>query len=98
MTTVTLKTPIEFEGTPIEKIDMDLDSLKGFDMKECAKQARRTMTERGEVAMAIEVENDFTIAVAARAAKKPTELFDQLSMPDYIAVLSTVRSFLFSGQ
>jgi len=95
--TLTLTESITFEGETIEVIELDFPALKGKDLAACSRRVRQRLAGGGELPVAVEMDPDFALAVAAVAAGKAVELFDELPAPDYMRVLAVTRNFLFSA-
>lgn len=89
-----LKTPIDFEGKPIEEISLQLDTLTGGQLLAIERRVRAEMHTRGEVPLSMETDSSYLIAVAAAAAGKPVELFESLRAADFTAIKMAVQNFL----
>ncbi|WP_141296429.1 phage tail assembly protein, partial [Brevibacillus centrosporus] len=79
-----LSRPIVFEEEKIEKLDLRFDELTGKDLILCAKQARRIDPQEIHPGRALTL--SYQIAVAAKAAGVPTELFDKLKGDDFTII------------
>ena len=84
------KKPYEFEGKTYEKLECDLDSLKGSDIAE----VKRQFSKEGNFTILPATDNDFCARVLARACKLPLEFFTQMSAKDYLQVTQEVSNFL----
>ncbi|MEC2128133.1 phage tail assembly protein [Brevibacillus centrosporus] len=87
-----LSKPIDFEGERITKLDLRFDELTGKDLILCAKQARRIDPQEIHPGRALTL--SYQIAVAAKAAGVPTEMFDQLKGDDFTIVTQMAENFL----
>ncbi|MDR7318917.1 phage tail assembly protein [Brevibacillus nitrificans] len=87
-----LSTPITFEGQLISELDLRFDDLTGKDLILCAKQARRIDPQEVRPGRALSL--SYQIAVAAKAANVPVELFDHLKGDDFTIATQQAENFL----
>jgi hypothetical protein len=85
--------PITFEGTEYTGLDLDLDRLTGKDLINIEAE----MTARGIQAVMPEISKSYQMLVAARAAKVPVELIEELPIKDASAITMKVVNFLFGS-
>lgn len=69
MTEYIFEKPYEFEGKTYEKIEFDLDGLKGSDISE----VKRRFASLGVYAPVPELDSEFCAFVLAHIAKQPIE-------------------------
>lgn len=84
------KTPYEFDGKSYEKLEFDLEGLKGSDVAAVKKQ----FTNEGNFVPIPAVDNDFCARIVARAAKLPIEFFTDMPVRDYLGITQQVSNFL----
>ncbi|MGO4369619.1 phage tail assembly protein [Paenibacillus sp. MCAF20] len=89
--TYTLKKPIEFEGEQITEIVLDFDNATSDDYQSAEQQFKAQNTGFAAV---LTVESGFLAIFAARAAKKPPELFRKLYAKDYAQIVQLTQNFL----
>jgi len=94
MTTIKLYKPIDFEGERVTKIDLDLEGLTGYDLISVEREASPEL----KVNMAKELTKEYQVLVAARASKKPKELFLKLHAKDFTRVTLTVQNFFLASE
>jgi hypothetical protein len=83
--------PIKFEDEPeIKEIEIDLDSINGYDISEVKKQ----FSAAGNFSPILATDTDFCIMMAARKSGKPIEFFKELPGKDYLAIAQGVQNFL----
>jgi len=85
--------PITFEGTEYSGLDLDLDRLTGKDLVNIEAE----MTARGIQAVMPEISKSYQMLVAARAAKVPVELIEELPIKEASAITMKVVNFLFGS-
>ena len=88
-----LKKPIDYEGKRYECLSLNFDDLTGKDVRE----AKRAFDRPDRVVPVLALDTEFGAFFAARAAKVPYELMDQLSAPDYLAVAQSGINFLLGS-
>ena len=86
-----LKKPFDFEGTYIETIEMDFDSLTGRDLEEATK----ALTTEQKIGV-IETEKAYLAVIAAKAAKLPKEFMLFCSAKDYTNITIEAQAFLLN--
>jgi hypothetical protein len=85
--------PIKFEDEPeIKEIEIDLDSINGYDISEVKKQ----FSAAGNFSPILATDTDFCIMMAARKSGKPIEFFKELPGKDYLAIAQGVQNFLLA--
>lgn len=85
--------PINFEDEPeIKEIEIDLDSINGYDISEVKKQ----FSAAGNFSPILATDTDFCIMMAARKSGKPIEFFKELPGKDYLAIAQGVQNFLLA--
>lgn len=85
--------PIKFEDEPeIKEIEIDLDSINGYDISEVKKQ----FSAAGNFSPILATDTDFCIMMAARKSGKPIEFFKELPGKDYLAIAQEVQNFLLA--
>ncbi len=93
MEVLKFKKPFEFEGKTFEKIEMDLDNLRGSDILE----AHRQFTAAGHFSAMAATDPNFCLRLAATASSQPLEFFEQLPAPEFVKANQTVSNFLLSS-
>ena len=89
---ITLKKPINFEGTQYTKIDLNgLENITATDMVE----VNRLLNRRGNVDFLQEMTLEYALNLAARASGLPVEFFMQLSPWAAMQVKNRVTGFLY---
>lgn len=93
VTTITLGTPMEYNGQTYEEIHLALDDLTGEDSM--AVENEIAMRKKGTVIFGA-LNNDYVMGIAARACKEPigTDAFLRMKLKDYNKVKEAVRNFL----
>ncbi len=93
MAEYTFRKPYEFEGKTYEKIEFDLDSLKGSDVAAIKKQ----LNAAGVYPPVCAVDCEFCAAVIARLIKQPPEFMEQMDAKDYAKLTLEVTNFFGSS-
>lgn len=91
-TTITFKKPYEFEGETHESVTLELDNLKGRDITETQTQ----YTAEGKFSAMVSTDSEFCKRIAALAASKPLEFFEDLPANEFIKVTQSVQNFLLA--
>lgn len=94
MIPIKLYRPIDFEGERITEIKLDLEGLTGADLISVEREASPAV----QVNVAKELTKEYQILVAARASKRPKELFLQLSAKDFTRVTLVVQNFFVASE
>lgn len=95
-----LTKPITFEGQKYESLDLDMESLSGADFRKFKKDYLKLLGNYNPImasATIASMDDDFALYVASVLAEKPLELFDNLSVPDYVAVVRNIETFFNSS-
>ena len=85
--------PVTFEGKEYTGLDLDLERLTGKDLINIEAE----MTARGVTAIMPEISKGYQMLVAARAAKVPVELIEELPIKEASAITMKVVNFLFAS-
>lgn len=85
--------PIIFDGQEYTGLDLDLDRLTGKDLVNIEAE----MTARGVQAVMPEISKSYQMLVAARSAKVPVELIEELPIKEASAITMKVVNFLFGS-
>lgn len=93
MSRVEFSKPFTFESVEYTGLDLDLDRLTGKDLINIEAE----MTARGVQAPMPEISKSYQMLIAARAARVPVELIEELPMKDASAVTMKVVNFLFGS-
>lgn len=94
MPLIKLEKPIDFEGERITEINLDLDGLTGTDIINAEREASPMI----QVHTAKELTKEFQVLIAARASKRPKELFLKLGARDFARVTLTVQNFFIGSE
>ncbi len=89
---ITLSNPYDFDGVTYTEFEADLDALTGRDVV----AAKREWARQGNFSVMITADAEFAAFLAAKAAKKPYEFFDNLPAKDYCRISQEVINFLNS--
>lgn len=89
----TFNPPYVFEGDTFEKIECDLDSLKGSDIA----AVKRQFAQMGNFAAVPSADSEFCALILARLCKQPLEFFNEMPARDYCALTQEVSNFLLIG-
>lgn len=84
--------PVEFEGKKYESIDLDLESLDARAMIEIERQYLVSTSNQGVVLK--ELNKEYQLFVAAKAAKMPIEFMYALPAQDFMRITLSVQNFL----
>lgn len=82
--------PYEFEGKTYDKIEFDLENLKGSDFAAAKKQ----FAKNGNFSVAPQADSEFCALILERVAKQPIDFFENLPAKDYCAITQQVANFL----
>ena len=88
-----LSRPVEFEGQKYEWLTFDFDSLTGRDVR----AANLESVKPGKIVASSIFDQDFCLAIAARAAKVNVSLFDYLPAGDVLGIEMDTRNFLLAS-
>lgn len=92
---IKLKKPLDYNGVIYNEIKMDLENLKGKDVRDIKLElARRKI---GPIVPGAEIlSEDYILGIAAKACTDPigSDGFDHLYIKDYNKVVSEVSAFL----
>lgn len=88
-----LSHPVEFEGKKIESLEFDYESLTGKDVR----AANLESAKPGKIVASNVFDQDFCLAIAARAAKVNVALFDYLPAGDVLGIEMDTRNFLLTS-
>jgi hypothetical protein len=88
--TVTLRTPVTFEGKEVTAVEFDFDRLNG---KALRRAEKRFIAEGGTPGFGA-LNDTYCQCCAAEVAGMPFEFFDELNGPDYTEMVLVVRGFL----
>lgn len=94
MIPIKLVQPIDFEGECITEIQLDLESLTGADLISAEREASPSV----QVNLAKELTKEYQVLVAARASKRPKELFLKLGAKDFTRITLTVQNFFVASE
>lgn len=92
---IALHKPVTYEEVSYKEIDLDLDRLTGADSLAVTRQLRREHPK--DPVMQPETDDRYILAIAARAARVPVELFSALSLADFARVKMEVQAFLLGS-
>jgi hypothetical protein len=95
MRTIKLSKPTKINGSEIEEINLDLESLKGKDLMELENSFRKFY--RGEFVPALNIDSRYQMFVAGRASGINPEDLGELYAPDFVALCGEVQNFLLSA-
>lgn len=90
MNEYTFTVPYEFEGKTYEKLEFDLNSLKGSDISAVKKQ----YAGAGNFSPVPASDSDFCAMILARLLKQPIEFFEEMPAKDYSRLTQQVSNFL----
>ena len=82
--------PYTFDGKEYKEIDLDLDSLKGFDIA----AAKKKFTSGGNFAAIPAADSEFCAMLGAQVANLPVEFFKGLPAKEYIKLTQEISNFL----
>lgn len=90
---VHLKKPLDYNGKIYDRITLDLDKLTGKDSLDIEEELMRR--KKGAVIYGA-LNNDYVLAVAAKACREPigSDAFLQMNIKDHLRVRDAVRNFL----
>lgn len=89
---LTLSKDYNFEGKIYKEVDLSgLEDIKAIDMIEASKLYERS----GGFSIAPELQMEYAMIIASKAAKKPVEFFYGLPPRDAIAVKNRVTRFFY---
>lgn len=83
----------KFDGKDHDGVELKLDQLSGNDITEAFRQ----YTAAGNFSAVLSLDPNYTIILAALAAKQPQEFFTELSAPDLMKVHQSVQNFLMGA-
>lgn len=87
---VQLGKSLRHKGEELNELDIPLEDLTGADLIDVEQQ----MVRAGKVVVVEESSKVYLIRVAARAARIPVEVLEQLSARDFTRVTNRVQNFL----
>lgn len=90
---VQLKKCLTHKGEELRELDIPLENLTGADLIDVEQQLFRS----GKVALMPDYSKVYLIRVAARAARIPVEVLEQLSARDFTIVTNKVQNFLMES-
>lgn len=91
-----LSKPIEFDGETIKELELDFDNLTGDDILSAERQFNAIAAKTRDIVSMKETSKSYLALVAARASKKPPELFNQLSAKDFSKITVLAQNFLLA--
>jgi len=87
---------INFEGTEIKEISMDLEGLSVDDLEKAEKIVKMQQGKKGS-SLLLEFNKKYHMALASRASNIHIEAFRLLSAKDYTGISLVVQDFLLGG-
>jgi hypothetical protein len=90
---IKLKKALRHKGQELIELDIPLENLTGTDLIEVEQQ----LFKSGKVALMPDYSKVYLIRVAARAARIPVEVLENLSARDFTIVTNQVQSFLMES-
>ena len=93
MSVIKLKKPYRHKGEDRYELNLDLDGLTGADII----KVETDLVSQGKIVVTGDYSKLYLSRVAARAAKLPPEVLDQLCAPDFTKVTNEVQAFLLAS-
>ena|GEM_PF-3266025 len=90
---IQLKKALRHKGKELFELDIPLEDLTGSDLIEVEQELFRS----GKVSLMPDYSKVYLIRVAARAAKIPAEVMENLSARDFTVVTNRVQNFLMAS-
>jgi hypothetical protein len=90
---IQLKKALRHKGQELLELDIPLENLTGSDLIEVEQQIFRA----GKITLMADYSKVYLIRVAARAAKIPVEVMENLSARDFTVVANQVQNFLMGS-
>lgn len=90
---IQLKRCLKHKGKDLRELDLPLEDLTGSDLIDVEQQLFRA----GKMALMPDYSKVYLIRVAARAARIPVEVLEQLSARDFTIVTNRVQAFLMES-
>lgn len=87
---VKLTKPLRHKGAELRELDVDVEGLTGRDLLDVEQEIFRS----GKILVMADFAKVYLIRVAARAARIPVEVLEQLPARDFNAVTNEVQAFL----
>lgn len=84
---------LKHKGADLNELDIPLEDLTGADLIDVEQQIFKS----GKVALMPDYAKVYLIRVAARAARIPVEVLEQLSARDFTNVTNKVQNFLMGS-
>lgn len=95
MESLKLKTPVLINGEMVDKIEYDLEDLKGKDIQDAVKE----MQQSGMIVGVLELDANYHAAIFAKAAGLSLADIAVLKAKDYNKAIMVVRDFfLFDAE
>jgi hypothetical protein len=88
-----LKKALRHKGEELLELDIPIENLTGTDLIEVEQQ----LFKAGKIALMADYSKVYLIRVAARAAKIPVEVMENLSARDFTLVTNRVQAFLMES-
>lgn len=82
--------PYEFEGKTYEKLEFDLENLKGSDFA----AAKKMFVKSGSFAVIPQMDSEFCAVILEKVSKQPLAFFEGLPAKDYCGITQQVANFL----
>ena len=90
---VKLQKALRHKGQELTELDIPLEVLTGADLIEVEQQ----LLKSGKITLITDFAKVYLIRVAARAAKIPVEVMENLSARDFTAITNRVQNFLMES-
>jgi hypothetical protein len=90
---IPLKKALRHKGQDLKELDIPLETLTGTDLIDVEQQ----VFQSGKLALMQDFSKIYLIRVAARAAKIPAEVLENLSARDFTVVTNRVQGFLMGS-
>ncbi|MGN0903163.1 MAG: hypothetical protein ACI4M9_07745 [Succinivibrio sp.] len=97
---ITFANPVKFEGKEYKDVELKLEDLSGFDLKQLINDYSRMKKIVNPVMRSVSVicwDDNFDLFVASRRSEQPIEFFEKLSASEFIQVIGAVQSFFNSS-
>lgn len=85
--------PYEFEDKSYERIEFDLDALKGSDLA----AAKKRFNTEGNFTVVPAAEPEYCALLLERLTKLPVDFFNNLPAKEYYALTQKVSNFLLGS-
>jgi len=92
---IKLTKPTAWDEVTYTELDIDLERLTGADSLAVTRKLRKEYPK--EPVLQPETDDRYVLAMAARAARVPEELFGALPLPEFARVKMEVQAFLLGA-